>query len=97
LLSLSLDEYLNLLDWAGRLTRTDKRGAIPDELAPILARLGIESDELVDTVDKLTQRFRRMIGSMEEMAARAAEAGRNWFQGQSQASVIFSEPKSAAI
>ncbi len=29
-----------LLDWTGRELRRDKRGAIPDELAPILDRLG---------------------------------------------------------
>ena len=92
LLSLSLDEYLQLLDYVGRQECTDERGAIPAELAPILERLGIQSGQFVETVQKLTQRFRRMIGPAEQMAARAAEAGRKWFQGQRHARRVFSEP-----
>ena len=92
LLSVTLDEYLQLLDCVGREVRADKRGAIPAERAPILERLGIQSAELVDTVEKLTQRFRRMIGPVDEMASRAAEAGRQWFQGQRHASRVFTEP-----
>ncbi len=88
---MSLNEYLKLLDWVGRQVRTDKRGAIPIGLAPILERLGIESGQLVETVEKLTQRFRRMIGPVEHMAARAAEAGRKWFQGKRHAHRVFSE------
>jgi len=91
LLSMSLDEYLKLLDSVGRQARTDKRGAIPAELAPILQRLGIHSGQLVESVEKLTQRFRRMIGPAEQMAARAAEAGRQWFQGKRHAERTFSD------
>ena len=76
LLSMSLDEYLKLLDWVGRQVRSGKRGAIPAGLAPILARLGIESGQLVETVEKLTQRFRRMIGPVEQMAAPAIDGDR---------------------
>jgi hypothetical protein len=31
-----------LLDWTGRELRRDNRGAIPENLAPILDRLGID-------------------------------------------------------
>jgi hypothetical protein len=40
-LPMSFGEYLDLLDWTGRQLRDDKRGAIPQELAPILQRLHI--------------------------------------------------------
>jgi hypothetical protein len=89
LLPMTLDQYLQLLDGVGRQVRGDKRGAIPATLAPILERLGIQSDQLVETVEKLTQRFRRMLGPADEMAARAAEAGRKWFQGQAHAARLF--------
>jgi hypothetical protein len=89
LLPMSLDEYLRLLDSVGRELRSDKHGAIPADLAPILERLGLQSEQLVETVDKLTQRFRRMLGPVEEMASRAAEAGRKWFQGQPHAGRVF--------
>jgi len=38
-LSMTLDQYLKLLDWTGRRIRKDKTGRIPDECAPILERL----------------------------------------------------------
>ncbi len=91
LLSMSFKEYLKLLDWVGRQVSTDKKGAIPSGLAPILQRLGIQSAELVETVENLTRRFRRMIGPAEQMSARAAEAGRKWFQGQRHARRVFCE------
>ena len=33
-------DYLNLLDWTGRVVRQDKRGAIPEHYPTILERLG---------------------------------------------------------
>jgi len=35
-------DYLALVDWTGSAVRKDKRGAIPEHLAPILLRLGID-------------------------------------------------------
>ena len=89
LLSLSLDEYLKLLDWCGRQIRGDKRGAIPADLAPIVERLGIASEELVETVREFPQRFRRLAGTVEQFAKRAAEAGRQWLQGVRSAARVF--------
>ena len=41
----SFQEYLKLVNWTGRMIRTDKRGYIDDELPPILLRLQITSDQ----------------------------------------------------
>jgi hypothetical protein len=38
----SLVDYLELVDSTGRIIRPDKRGAIPDNLPPILERMGID-------------------------------------------------------
>ncbi|MFM9961859.1 MAG: transposase, partial [Planctomycetaceae bacterium] len=40
-LSMTLADYLSLLDWTGRQLRRDKRGAIPAEMQPLFARLKI--------------------------------------------------------
>ena len=42
--------YLELLDWCGREIRSDKRGAIAADLAPLLGRLGIDSGGLLKAV-----------------------------------------------
>ena len=42
--------YLELLDWCGREIRSDKRGAIAADLAPLLGRLGIDGGGLLKAV-----------------------------------------------
>ena len=57
-----------LLDWTGRELRADKRGAIPDHLAPIVERLGLNRSNWVETV--------RGFGRLFKQAARAIELTR---------------------
>jgi hypothetical protein len=49
-LPIETGKYLMLLDWTGREIRADKRGAIPDQLAPLLDRLGLDRSNWVNTV-----------------------------------------------
>ena len=74
LLPISLDEYLRLLDWCGREVRGDKRGAIPADLPPILERLGVVGEELVETVRQFPRCFRRLAGSVSHFTTRAARS-----------------------
>ena len=41
----NFEDYLNLVDWTGRIIRSDKRGHIDEHLPPILARLHITADQ----------------------------------------------------
>ena len=58
-------------------------------MAPILERLGIVSEEFVDTVKEFSGRFPRMAGRAEELAARAKEVGRRWLHGVRHAARVF--------
>ena len=89
LLSMTLEEYLQLLDWSGRQLRANKRGAIPANLAPILERLGIEGDELLDTLHDFPRLFRRLVGRAEQIIERAQEVGRRWMHGVRPAARVF--------
>jgi hypothetical protein len=89
LLSMPFDEYLQLLDWSGRQLRANKRGAIPNHLAPILQRLGIEEKELLDTLEDFPRLFRRLVGRAEQILERAQEVGRRWMHGVGPAGKIF--------
>jgi hypothetical protein len=42
---ISYRDYLELVDWTGRIIRNDKRGFIDNELPPILSRLKIPSEQ----------------------------------------------------
>ena len=52
ILSMTLEDYLKLLDWTGRQLRRDKRGSIPRNLAPILDRLNIDSEHWLQQVEQ---------------------------------------------
>ena len=43
-LPISTAEYLDLLDWTARETRSDKRGSTSNEFAPLFDRLGISAE-----------------------------------------------------
>ena len=89
LLSMSREAYLALLDWTGRQVRSDKRGAIPDHLAPILERLQIRSEHWLETVLQFDQRFGCVVGRAEEITTAAARMGRRWLRGRRVACELF--------
>jgi hypothetical protein len=52
----SLEDYLQLVDTTGQMIRTDKRGAIPINLPPILERLSINLQQ--------SQHFEKLYASL---------------------------------
>ena len=61
-LPFKLSDYLELVDWTGRLLRDDKRGAIPDNLPPILERLGMEPKNWINTTSHFEKQFKHFAG-----------------------------------
>jgi REP element-mobilizing transposase RayT len=61
-LSMTLEQYLALLDWTRRQIRKDKVGAIPQEYVPILERLDCSAETWVDFVRNFRKRFRNEAG-----------------------------------
>lgn len=74
-------DYLSLIDWTGRAVREDKRGAIPDSLAPILARLNIDTENWLDTVCQFEDRYHRVLGPANRVRAYSESLGQKWLQG----------------
>ena len=73
----TVDDYLALVDLTGRALRAGKRGAIPPDLAPILARLDVKVEDWIATMTG----WRSMLGgAVGHVASRAAEAGRRGVQ-----------------
>ncbi len=76
-----LTDYLELLDWTGRQIRPDKRGAISENVPPILARLGIEQGNWLQNCQKLEEDFRRVIGTAAAIEKFCQAIGQKWLQG----------------
>ena len=77
-LSVSLASYLELLDWTGRQFRSDKVGAIPSHLQPILTRMGLDTHAWCDVVSRFGRVFKRAAGSPEHLAEEAGRRGQSW-------------------
>jgi len=77
------DDYLTLLDATGRLLKAGKRGAIPPELAPILARLDLSVDAWLATM--LGWRmfgFTSALGHATTLSAEATKRGLQWIRNR---------------
>jgi hypothetical protein len=81
--------YVILLDWTGRELRADKRGAIPDHLAPIMERLGLNRLNCVETVRGFGRLFKQAAGRSSSLVDAAARRSRRWFQGKAAARTAF--------
>ncbi|MGS2717858.1 transposase [Eionea flava] len=55
----SLEDYLTLVDWTGRIIREDKRGFIPNSLPPILERLSIDQKQWLNNSTQFETRYQR--------------------------------------
>ena len=76
-----LQDYLDLVDCAGRLVRTDKRGAIATEQSTLLASLGIAPEEWFKTVTQLQSRFELFVGAPHHLRRIADKRVWRWVRG----------------
>ena len=88
-LPIQVEHYVMLLDWTGRELCADKRGAIPDHLAPIMDRLGLNRSNWVETVRGFGRLFRQAAGRTSSLVDAAARRSRRWFQGKEAARTAF--------
>jgi len=56
-------DYLELVDWTGRIVREDKYGAINSDLPPILQRLNLELDAWKTVTTEFEGRFKQWVGA----------------------------------
>ena len=83
-------EYLELVDWSGRIIREDKRGAIAATLPAILTRLGIDSEQWSNVMQpKGAHQFSRAVGRCEHLREYAQKLSIKWIKGISVSSKLF--------
>ena len=88
-LPMSFAEYLNLLDWTGRQLRADKRGAIPQDLAPILERMQISGEGWMQLMGQFSRLFRRAAGRPQSMQREREQRGCQVMQGIRHSRAVF--------
>jgi hypothetical protein len=89
ILEMSLEEYLGLVDCAGRQLRSGKKHAIPADLAPILERLHLREATWRDAIEQFERQAGHVVGRACHVAQYAAQAGRRWFRGIRHCARVF--------
>ncbi len=85
-----LMDYLELVDWTGRIVREDKRGNIPADMPPILQRLHIEPEAWLQLATRFETDFCNLVGSVESVHEACTVLGLKWARGISCCRAAFS-------
>jgi REP element-mobilizing transposase RayT len=72
-LPFKLEDYLQLLDWTGRILRDDKRGAIFEKAPPILKRLNIDPKNWMYSTQFFEHSFKAFAGTLESVKHACAQ------------------------
>ena len=84
-----LTDYLELVDWTGRVLRGDKRGTIGDTLPPILSRLSKDADSWRTEMQHYGNWYYLVAGQLDSLTQLAETLGRQWFKGKGIVSNTF--------
>ena len=85
-----LTDYLELVDWSGRILREDKKGAIPAEVPAILQRLQMDARHWCYLTRHFEHPFKRLVGAAHHVRSACEALGQRWVQGISQCERLFS-------
>jgi len=84
-----LTDYLELVDWTGRIIRSDKRGAIPEGTPPILQRLNIEPESWQQLVTQFESSLGALAGRVDSVQHACHILGKQWSKGTSRCRALF--------
>jgi len=77
----SLNDYLELVDWAGRSINNGKKGVIPAHTPPILNRLGMNSKPVLTYLSRMEKQPFTALGSVSRLRSFAQAVGRQFVKG----------------
>ena len=88
-LPMRFEDYLQLVDWTGRMTHPDKRGAIQASLPSILVRLRIDPNAWQMAMRVGGNPFGRALGRLERLRSHAQQLGQSWIRGLQAAQRLY--------
>ena len=77
-----LIDYLELVDWTGRVIRDDKYGAISGQTPSLLSELGLEREAWLELACCFGKNYHGAVGSLDELALFAEHTGKRWISGK---------------
>jgi len=85
----AFDDYLELVDATGRVTREDKRGFIPGETPRLLERLAIDPEQFIATAGRMLRQFGSAIGTPTHITGLRIPPSGSYLQGMRAARALF--------
>lgn len=86
----ALVDYLELIDWSGRIVRPDKPGAISCQLPALVHRLDIDARAWRCAMQPAGSLFGRALGKLDRLRLHARAIKQSWVRGQGAAARLFS-------
>jgi hypothetical protein len=80
-LSTRLLDYLELVDWSGRVVREGKRGSIALPTPSVVSRLSLGASEWQTQMLGIESRYYRAVGTVDSLLAKARALGQCWLKG----------------
>jgi hypothetical protein len=87
-----LKDYVQLVDWAGRAVAAGKRGSIPAGIPPVLRRIGMQPDALLDYIRCKPERWYSALGPTDRLRLLAHSVGLKFIKGVSLGQRLCPEP-----
>ena len=73
-----LDDYLELLDWSGRIIREDKPGAIPENVPPLIDQIGVAPVRWQTVMKPPVAWHQKALGSATHIKKYCQAIGQRW-------------------
>ena len=81
ILNITLNKYLELLDFTGREYHKDKPGIISGNIAPILEVMGLSQKQWIENLKNYGKWYYRVLGSLIDLKDKLISTKQRWFKG----------------
>ena len=88
-LPFKLSDYIELVDWTGRILRSDKKGAIASNLPPIIERLGVEVSNWMQLTSAFEKNTKTFVGSETSIEHSALQLGYKRMPNRQRCKALF--------
>lgn len=88
-LPFELHDYLQLVDWTGRMQREDKRNTVATDVPGIVDRLHLDPQAWRLTMRLRGNIFGRALGRLGRLKSHARKLGQSWVRGLKQAERLY--------